>query len=187
MENASKALIIAGAILISILLIGLGVYIYNQAQSTISSATLDSEVAQAQNQKFEVYKGNNISSAQVKQLLSLINTNNITSSTNEEYKTIGIRFRYAEKSGDKKLKYYENEREMYTTDINGISELLRPGSTYKVSIPGVKAYDATKKGNDGFEGDPRWTDEWSAYYSNGYIRLFDIEENIEVQETEYTV
>ena len=38
MENASKALIIAGAILISILIIGLGVFIYQQAQSTVSKA-----------------------------------------------------------------------------------------------------------------------------------------------------
>ena len=32
MENASKALIIAGAILLSILIIGLGMFIYNQEQ-----------------------------------------------------------------------------------------------------------------------------------------------------------
>ena len=32
MENASKALIIAGAILISIMIIGLGVAIYSQAK-----------------------------------------------------------------------------------------------------------------------------------------------------------
>ena len=36
MENASKALIIAGAILISILLIAVSVYIYNASQDTIT-------------------------------------------------------------------------------------------------------------------------------------------------------
>ena len=35
MENASKALIIAGAILLSILIIGMGMFIYNQAQDQI--------------------------------------------------------------------------------------------------------------------------------------------------------
>ena len=44
MENASKALIIAGAILISILIIGLGVFIYQQAQSTVSKANLNSQI-----------------------------------------------------------------------------------------------------------------------------------------------
>ena len=34
MENASKALIIAGAILLAILLISLGIMIFNQAQDT---------------------------------------------------------------------------------------------------------------------------------------------------------
>ena len=38
MENASKALIIAGAILISILLIAISMYVYNAAQGTISEA-----------------------------------------------------------------------------------------------------------------------------------------------------
>ena len=38
MENASKALLIAGAILICILLIAIGMYIYNSAQSTIQTA-----------------------------------------------------------------------------------------------------------------------------------------------------
>ena len=38
MENASKALLIAGAILICILLIAIGMYIYNSAQGTIKTA-----------------------------------------------------------------------------------------------------------------------------------------------------
>ena len=41
MENASKALIIAGAILLSILIIGLGMYIYQQANSATSGTNLD--------------------------------------------------------------------------------------------------------------------------------------------------
>ena len=57
MENASKALIIAGAILISILIIGLGVFIYNQAANTVGKANLGSQEAQAQNQQFEAYFG----------------------------------------------------------------------------------------------------------------------------------
>ena len=184
MENASKALIIAGAILISILLIGLGVYIYNQAQNTVSQSNLNSEIAQAQNQKFEAYKGENITSAQVKQLLQLINTNNITSASSDDYKTIGVRFQYAVQPGAEELTYYlKDNEESYTTDVNGIAALIRSGSTYKVTIPGVKAYDSTTKGNDGFEGEPKVTDEWAAYYTSGYIRLFDIEENIVIRTT----
>ena len=38
MENASKALIIAGAILLAILLISLGIYIFSQAQSVVNDS-----------------------------------------------------------------------------------------------------------------------------------------------------
>ena len=37
METASKSLIIAGAILLSILIIALGVFIFNQAKSSIGN------------------------------------------------------------------------------------------------------------------------------------------------------
>ncbi len=39
MENASKALIIAGAILISILLISLGIIMFNSSKGTTDQAT----------------------------------------------------------------------------------------------------------------------------------------------------
>ena len=51
MENASKALIIAGAILLSILLISLGILVYNNAKGTVSDSNLDYEEAQKFNTK----------------------------------------------------------------------------------------------------------------------------------------
>ena len=49
MENASKALIIAGAILLSILLISLGIMIFTQAQDVISGSGMSK--AELQNMK----------------------------------------------------------------------------------------------------------------------------------------
>ena len=40
MENASKALIIAGAILLSILIISLGIMVFQNAKSTVGSADM---------------------------------------------------------------------------------------------------------------------------------------------------
>ena len=68
MENASKALIIAGAILLAILIISLGIMIYNQASGVVNN----------NNQKFEQYTGTNVRGAQVNSLLSQIQTNNVT-------------------------------------------------------------------------------------------------------------
>ena len=45
MENASKALIIAGAILVSILIIGLGMYLYTTASGVFDSNQLKEQQA----------------------------------------------------------------------------------------------------------------------------------------------
>lgn len=57
MENASKALIIAGAILLAILLISLGIMIFNQAQSAINGSGMSDAQLSAFNQKFTKYQG----------------------------------------------------------------------------------------------------------------------------------
>lgn len=57
MENASKALIIAGAILLAILLISLGIMIFNQAQDTINNSGMTQAELTAFNQKFTKYEG----------------------------------------------------------------------------------------------------------------------------------
>lgn len=75
MENASKALIIAGAILLSILLISLGIFVFTQAQDTMGSINLNEQEVMAFNNKFIAYEGD-IRGSQVKQLLQAIRTNN---------------------------------------------------------------------------------------------------------------
>ena len=78
MENASKALIIAGAILLSILIISLGIMVYNNAKSTVSDANLSSEQAQTYNSKFTMYAGADIPAANVNSLVAAVNANNAT-------------------------------------------------------------------------------------------------------------
>ena len=58
MENASKALIIAGAILLSILIIALGVFVFNQAKSAVGNTGLSDQEVAAFNSKFDSYEGN---------------------------------------------------------------------------------------------------------------------------------
>ena len=57
MENASKALIIAGAILLAILLISLGIMVFNQASNTVSNSGMTDAEKTAFNQKFLKYEG----------------------------------------------------------------------------------------------------------------------------------
>ena len=57
MENASKALIIAGAILLAILLISLGIMIFTQAQDVVSGSGMTEAQISAFNDKFLKYEG----------------------------------------------------------------------------------------------------------------------------------
>lgn len=75
MENASKALIIAGAIILSILIIGLGMFIYQQAAGAMNGANLDPQKANAYNQEFTNYAGT-ISGANARSLYSVIASHN---------------------------------------------------------------------------------------------------------------
>ncbi len=75
MENASKALIIAGAILISILLITLGIVIYNMASSAVENNGMNEVEMQQFNQKFQQFEGKK-NGSQVKTLVQTVNTNN---------------------------------------------------------------------------------------------------------------
>lgn len=57
MENASKALLIAGAILLVIAIIGIGMSIFNQAQDIVGDATapMDALLVSAHNNRFQAY------------------------------------------------------------------------------------------------------------------------------------
>ena len=78
MENASKALIIAGAILLAILIISLGIMIYNQASGVVNNNAMSEVDISSFNQKFMQYTGTNVRGSQVNALLSQISSNNIT-------------------------------------------------------------------------------------------------------------
>ena len=80
MENASKALIIAGAILLSILIIAIGMYIYTSSHNSISEA--GSQISEQEktsfNQQWNTYEGaqggNNVK-ALLQKVIGNCNTN----------------------------------------------------------------------------------------------------------------
>ena len=78
MENASKALIIAGAILISILLISVGIMIFSSSSGLFNSAktSMSDQEKSLFNQKFTIYEGSKNSATNIKELIRTINANN---------------------------------------------------------------------------------------------------------------
>ena len=76
MENASKALIIAGAILLSILLISLGIMVYNNAKNTIGSANLNKQEIETFNSQWDSYVGQRKTASEVRSMVQAMIASN---------------------------------------------------------------------------------------------------------------
>ena len=85
MENASKALIIAGAVLIAILIVSLGVAVFmNMSNSVKNDTSLDKQAIASFNSKLTPYVGKNISGSQVNALIQLAISINSTAINNSD-------------------------------------------------------------------------------------------------------
>ncbi len=155
MENASKALIIAGAILISILIIGLGVYFYNMAASAGGKVNLNRQEANAHNQAFTTYFGDRKSSTDVKNLMQEVRSNNITGSTEGETVDITVLFGTTDT--------------LTVTTPSKISALVKAGKTYWVGVLNDNAFSEDDE-------EDKITSSSAAYYNTGYLRVIAIKE-----------
>ena len=127
MENASKALIIAGAILLAILIISLGIMIYNQASGVVNNNAMNEVDISTFNNKFTQYEGDRVRGAQAKALLQQIATNNVTNSDDDSRK-VQVAFAADADKGNE------------ITSASEVSSNVSTGSTYKVT---TKANDKT--------------------------------------------
>lgn len=116
MENASKALIIAGAILLSILIIGLGMMIFGQAKEAIDGSGIDQQKVAAYNAEFEGYCGTNVNGSKVRSLYDTVRSHN-TINQDDESLLVGI--------NDVKT----------VTELNAAKATIKAGKTYKVEVP----------------------------------------------------
>ncbi len=93
MENASKALLIAGSVLIVILIIGIGMLIYSSIGGTIDETLrqMSDQEKQAFNTQFKQYEGRK-NGAQVKALKDRVDTNNssLDDEKNPKYVTMTV-------------------------------------------------------------------------------------------------
>ncbi len=83
MENASKALIIAGAILLAILIISLGIMIYQQAAGALDGNAMDEMAIQQFNQKFTQYTGTKVRGATVRAMAQSVLANNMSADSED--------------------------------------------------------------------------------------------------------
>ena len=175
MENASKALIIVGAVLIAILLIGFGVMIMNNSTSQVSPDALNSQAAQTHNAQFNNYTGKTNSAAQIKQLMNIITSNNVTGKTADTPQKVYVYYipQKTTSTGGKAA-----TEEFY--DPAKLSSVVRNGYTYTVEINNSNAVDVTNEGIQDEGATPKTNenkDETPSYYVNGYLRTIVIREN----------
>ena len=124
MENASKALIIAGAILISILLISVGIIVMNAINDPISQAgsSAESQAIEIFNSKFTAYIGSELDYNAVKSLFSTITAVNGS----------------AEVKADANRKIIINKGATSSEAAPSKASDLKKSATYKVEIEDLK-------------------------------------------------
>lgn len=78
MDNASKALVMVGAILIAVMLISLGVFLFTYARDQAEGQTqvMDATVVAAFNEQFLSYCGKDIRGTSVKSLIGKVQASN---------------------------------------------------------------------------------------------------------------
>lgn len=131
MENASSALIIAGAILLSILIIAIGIYIFNSAQGTIDSSlqSMTSQEVDAFNSQFTSYQGDEVSGSNVKSLMTKLAAN-YGSYVDEPSKVPDVTFDTTTASYDT----VSASSTAYTDAISAIRNSLINKHTYEVTM-----------------------------------------------------
>ena len=161
MENASKALLIAGAILISILIIAIGMFIYTSAQSTINNSmqSMSTQEVQAFNNEFMSFEGKQ-SGSNIKAMIGTLIAN--ANTYRDEPSKIPVLYFDQVDVG----KTLNNVKAVVTTaaqpgnyikQLNLIRNKVEPKHQYWVSISNqdnglidalIVTYEADKKGGD---------------------------------------
>lgn len=91
MENATKALLIAAAVLIAILIISLGLAVYNTSAETVKSTNLSQQEVQSANEKFARYNGENKRGSEVNAMLqTVLNANVDATAANETGRQVSV-------------------------------------------------------------------------------------------------
>ncbi len=126
MENASKALIIAGAILIAIVLIAVGVLVVNNMNEPVEQgvAGMDDQAKQIFNRKFENYQSTNQNANNVKALISAIRASNSSDTQINKVKVI-CGSTTSDPTGD---------AANWETKLTTISGTITTAKTYKVEF-----------------------------------------------------
>ena len=137
MENASKALLIAGAILIAIILIAMGVRVINSTQGTTEAtqSTMQSTEVTMFNNKFLGYMGANKSKAQAVALLNAVIANNSVNTAHQ----LGVKIQnvsYRQAGGTQSI---DGTTGLVVTNINSLKTCINMLSVTTINVFRIEA------------------------------------------------
>ena len=121
MENATKALLIAAAVLIAILIISFSLIIYNMASETVGNVNLSEAEMTQFNAKFKAYEGNDVSGSQLNALMKAIISHNQQEKENKTNRYVTV---------DQAIGEYT--RSFITENDNAMPNMLTSSKRFKV-------------------------------------------------------
>ena len=130
MENATKALLIAAAVLVAILIISLGLVVYNMAAETVQGVNMSETEIQAHNDQFMRYEGEAQRGSQVNALLQTALNNNLDAT--DEGKKVEVKYKSSSTATEETLVEKNQTKSPKKVDT---------GATYKVTAE----YDENSK------------------------------------------
>lgn len=147
MENASKALLIAGAILLAILLISLGLLAFRGASDTVTNNNMDAAEIEAFNMKWEKFIGTNVSASNVNALISSAIAHNQSELSNGTNRFVTVRIapnsHYDATNITSQFIVYGPETDAATT-----GNTLNMHDTGVVTLPSVTNYSVQVRGTN---------------------------------------
>ena len=146
MENATKALLIAAAVLVAILIISLGLVVYNMAAETVNnSANLSQQEIQTFNEQFTQYQGDNVRGSNVNALLKTALNNNITKKQEGKTAMVVVFEGGVVTLGDTSITKRADPSKMYKVEVKQDGE---GGLVHTISISAVKATGGNAAGGN---------------------------------------
>lgn len=136
MENASQALIIAGAILLAILIIALGMFIFEQASNRIKGGAqeIGEQAVNAQNAIYEQYMNKRIKGSDLRAFLSKVRTS-VQNNTAPASVSLNIKVEGANVTGgDTEVKAFDkdDQKDEYVKNITKLRNNIKSNENYKV-------------------------------------------------------
>lgn len=130
MENATKALLIAGAVAVTLLILSLGMYFYNSATDGIDLSKLSQAQKDEFNRSWQMYEGAAISGSQVNNLIQQV----INSNTKEHKENTGKVIDLTVSKGQIDTTFTGVNKDGTIKGGTGISSKIKTGLTYNVEV-----------------------------------------------------